>query len=139
NWSGAGKVRSPEGLVEDTIPEDQSLVIETDRGLVVISGCGHAGIINTLEYARKKIRDGPIHAALGGFHLFKASAEHLGWTGKRLRDLGLENFMGAHCTGIEAVFRLRQSAGLDRSHCVVGAVGASFDLTSGLDPLDLAR
>ena len=45
----------PDGsIVEDTIPEDMSLVIDTDRGLVVILGCGHAGIINTLEYAHAK-------------------------------------------------------------------------------------
>jgi 7,8-dihydropterin-6-yl-methyl-4-(beta-D-ribofuranosyl)aminobenzene 5'-phosphate synthase len=51
----------------------------------------------------------------------------------------VQQFMGAHCTGIEAVFRVRDSAGLDRSHAVVGAVGASFDLATGIDPLDLAR
>lgn len=139
NWSDVSQVRSPEGLVEDTIPEDQSLVIETDSGLVVISGCGHAGVINTLEYARKSVKDAPIHAALGGFHLFRASPEHLAWTGAKLREMGLEHLMGAHCTGIEAVFRLRESAGLDRDHCVVGAVGASFELGKGIAPLDLAR
>jgi 7,8-dihydropterin-6-yl-methyl-4-(beta-D-ribofuranosyl)aminobenzene 5'-phosphate synthase len=49
------KVQMPDGsIVEDTIPEDMSLVIDTDRGLVVILGCGHAGIINTLEYAHAK-------------------------------------------------------------------------------------
>ncbi len=131
NWSDVSKVRSPEGLVEDTIPEDQSLVIETESGLVVISGCGHAGIINTLEYARQSVKEAPIEAALGGFHLFRASGEHLAWTGAKLRAMGLEHFMGAHCTGIEAVFRLRESAGLDRDHCVVGSVGASFELGKG--------
>jgi 7,8-dihydropterin-6-yl-methyl-4-(beta-D-ribofuranosyl)aminobenzene 5'-phosphate synthase len=139
NWSGVSKVRSPEGLVEDTIPEDQSLVIETGSGLVVISGCGHAGIINTLEYARKTVKEAPIHAALGGFHLFRASTESLAWTGTKLREMGLENLLGAHCTGIEAVFRLRESAGLDRDHCLVGAVGASFELSKGIEPRDLAR
>ena len=139
NWSDVSKVRGPEGLVEDTVPEDQSLVIETDSGLVVISGCGHAGIINTLEYARKTVKEAPIHAALGGFHLFRASPEHLLWTGTKLREMGLENFLGAHCTGIEAVFRLRESAGLDRDHCLVGAVGASFELGKGIEPRDLAR
>jgi len=139
NWSGVSKVRSPEGLVEDTIPEDQSLLIETASGLVVISGCGHAGIINTLEYARKTLKDAPIHAALGGFHLFRASTESLDWTGTKLREMGLENLLGAHCTGIEAVFRLRESAGLDRDHCLVGAVGASFELSKGIEPRDLAR
>jgi 7,8-dihydropterin-6-yl-methyl-4-(beta-D-ribofuranosyl)aminobenzene 5'-phosphate synthase len=145
NWSPpgpstpGGRVRSPEGLVEDVIPEDQSLVIDTDEGLVVISGCGHAGIINTLEYSRKVVRDSEIHAALGGFHLFRAGDDVLSWTGGKLRELGLEHLVGAHCTGIEAVFRLRETAGLDRRHCVVGAVGASFTLRSGIEPLDLAR
>jgi 7,8-dihydropterin-6-yl-methyl-4-(beta-D-ribofuranosyl)aminobenzene 5'-phosphate synthase len=139
NWSGVSKVRAPEGLLEDTVPEDQSLVIETESGLVVISGCGHAGVVNTLEYARKTLNHAPIHAALGGFHLFRASPEHLTWTGAKLREMGLENFLGAHCTGIEAVFRIRESAGLDRDHCLVGAVGASFELGKGIEPLDLAR
>jgi 7,8-dihydropterin-6-yl-methyl-4-(beta-D-ribofuranosyl)aminobenzene 5'-phosphate synthase len=53
--------------------------------------------------------------------------------------MGLEHLLGAHCTGIEAVFRLRESAGLDRDHCLVGAVGASFELGKGIEPLDLAR
>jgi 7,8-dihydropterin-6-yl-methyl-4-(beta-D-ribofuranosyl)aminobenzene 5'-phosphate synthase len=139
NWSAVGKVRAPEGLVEDTIPEDQSLVIETDSGLVVVSGCGHAGIINSLEYARKAVKDAPIHAALGGFHLFIASGEHLAWTGAKLKEMGLEHFLGAHCTGIEAVFRLRSSTGLVRDRCVVGSVGAAFELGKGIEPLLLAR
>jgi 7,8-dihydropterin-6-yl-methyl-4-(beta-D-ribofuranosyl)aminobenzene 5'-phosphate synthase len=139
NWFPQGRVRSPEGLVEDTIPESQSLVIDTHEGLVVISGCGHAGIINTLEYARTAVREAPIHAAIGGFHLLAASDEHLEWTGSKLAALGLENFVGAHCTGIESVFQLREHVGLGRDHCVVGAVGASFELGSGIDPLRLAR
>jgi 7,8-dihydropterin-6-yl-methyl-4-(beta-D-ribofuranosyl)aminobenzene 5'-phosphate synthase len=139
NWSSTGQVRSPQGLVEDTIPESQALVVDTDEGLVVVSGCGHAGIVNTLEYARKSVRDTRIDAALGGFHLFRATDEQLAWTGEKLRALGVANLVGAHCTGIEAVFRLRQSVGLDRRHAVVGAVGASFTLGSGIDPLALAR
>ena len=139
NWSGTGRVKAPEGLVEDTIPEDMSLVAVTDKGLVVISGCGHAGIVNTLEYARKKVQAAPIHAALGGFHLFALNDEKLDWTAGKMKEFGLKNFLGAHCTGIEAVYRLRQQTGLDRQSCVVGAVGASFDLGKGIDPTALAR
>jgi 7,8-dihydropterin-6-yl-methyl-4-(beta-D-ribofuranosyl)aminobenzene 5'-phosphate synthase len=139
NWSEVSKVRSPEGLVEDTIPEDQSLILETESGLVVIAGCGHAGIINTLEYARKSIREAPIEAALGGFHLFRASAEDLAWTGAKLESMGLAHLLGAHCTGIEAVFRLRENAGLDRERCLVGGVGASYELGKGIVPTALAR
>src|SRR5260221_2310116 len=70
NWTTRGRVRTPEGLVEDTIPEDQSLVFDTARGLVLLSGCGHAGIANTVEYARKVVRPAALHAAIGGVHPF---------------------------------------------------------------------
>lgn len=139
NWSGTRQVQTPDGLREDTVPESQSLVVDTNEGLVVVSGCGHAGIINTLEYARGKIRPAPIHAAVGGFHLLRASDESLDWTAGELQGLGLEHFLGAHCTGIEAVFRIRESAKLDRSRSLVGAVGATFTLGQGIDPGDLAR
>jgi 7,8-dihydropterin-6-yl-methyl-4-(beta-D-ribofuranosyl)aminobenzene 5'-phosphate synthase len=139
NWSGKGRVKSPDGLVEDTIPEDQSLVFDTDRGLVILAGCGHAGIVNTVDYARKVVRAAPIHAIVGGLHLFALDDERLNWTADQLRAAGLENLMGAHCTGLEAVYRIRQRAGLDRKTAVVGAVGSSFVLGRGIDPRDLAR
>ena len=54
----------------DPIRDDQALVINVkDKGLVVISGCAHAGIINTVEYARKITGIDHVHAVLGGFHL----------------------------------------------------------------------
>lgn len=139
NWSGAGRMKSPDGLVEDTLPEDMSLVAVTDKGLVLLSGCGHAGIINTLEHARKTIKSAPVYAALGGFHLFNLDDEKLSWTAGKLKEFGLKQFLGAHCTGIEAVYRIRQQAGLDRQSCVVSAVGSSFTLEKGIDPLSLAR
>ncbi len=139
NWSVRGKLRSPQGLVEDTIPEDQSLVVDTDRGLVLLSGCGHAGIVNTVAYARKTVRPAPLHAVVGGFHLFAADEAQLQWTGERLREVGVLNFVGAHCTGIEAVYRLRERLGLGRASAVVGAVGSTFELGKGIDPLQIAR
>lgn len=139
NWRGKGQVQSPQGLVEDNLPEDQSLVIDTDQGLVVITGCGHAGIINILEFSRKQVRAAQVHAVIGGLHLLSADEKTLAWTARKLREVKLGNLMGAHCTGIEAVYRLRELAGLQRSTCVVGAVGASFELGKGLNPLELAH
>ena len=72
NWSGSSRIRDGDGWVEDSIAESQSLVVVTDRGLVVVSGCGHAGIVNTVEYAASAIHRAPIHAAIGGFHLLHA-------------------------------------------------------------------
>lgn len=139
NWSGNGRVRNADALLEDTIPEDMSLVFNTDKGLVVLSGCGHAGIINTLEYARKKIRNAPVYAAVGGFHLFALNDDRLAWTAAKLREFGLKQFLGGHCTGIEPVYRFRQELGLERANCLVSAVGSSFSLDKGINPLSVAR
>jgi 7,8-dihydropterin-6-yl-methyl-4-(beta-D-ribofuranosyl)aminobenzene 5'-phosphate synthase len=132
-------VQTPEGLVEDNVPEDQSMVFDTDRGLVLLSGCGHAGIINTLDYARKIVRAAPVEAAVGGFHLFALDDTRLDWTIGELKRLGLRRLLGGHCTGIEAVYRIRAGLGLDRANCVVASVGSSYALGKGIDPLRLAR
>jgi 7,8-dihydropterin-6-yl-methyl-4-(beta-D-ribofuranosyl)aminobenzene 5'-phosphate synthase len=139
NYPRSGRVQTPQGLVEDSIPEDLSLIIDTPEGLVVITGCGHAGIINTIEYARSAVRQAPAYAVIGGLQLFRADDESLEWTAMKLRDFGLVHLLGAHCTGIEAVFRIRQRAGLTGKTGVVGAVGSSFSLDGGIDPLELAR
>ena len=136
---GSGLLQTPAGPIEDNVPEDTAVVVNTPNGLVVISGCGHAGIINTLEYARKTVRDVAVEAAIGGFHLFAATDAVLQWTGERLRTLGVRHLLGAHCTGIEAVFRLRQVTGLARSTAVVGAVGSTFTLGTGIASPPLAR
>jgi 7,8-dihydropterin-6-yl-methyl-4-(beta-D-ribofuranosyl)aminobenzene 5'-phosphate synthase len=139
NYPTGLKLKTVGGDVEDSIPEDSSLVFDTDEGLVVLSGCGHSGIINTVEYARKSVEAVPILAVIGGLHLFGASDEVLAWTAEKLKAVGLRNLLGAHCTGIEATFRIRQLAGLDRKTAVVSAVGSSFTLGKGIDPLGLAK
>jgi len=139
NWGPPGKVQTPQGITDDFVPEDLSLFIDTEAGLVVITGCSHAGIINTLEFARARFRDAPIRAVIGGFHLLELDDVQLDWTADHFRRLGVMNVVGAHCTGIEAVYRVRQRAGLTRKSCVVGAVGSSFTLDKGIDPKDVAR
>jgi len=138
NWSGSLVVKAPEGDLEDTIPEDASLAINTDQGIVLVSGCGHAGIINTVEHARGILGGAPVHAAIGGFHLFAASDDHLAWTAARLKAARLGHFLGAHCTGVEAVYRIRELVGLPRRRAAVSAVGSSFTLGKGIDALALA-
>src|SRR5277367_5870836 len=139
NWSATAKVETPSGLVEDNIPEDQSLVINTPQGLVLISGCGHAGVINTLTMAEGEFPNEPVYAILGGFHLFPATDPQVDWTADKLKDFGTSYLLGAHCTGIESVYRIRQRLGLPRGAAVVGAVGATFVLGEGIHPGKLAR
>jgi 7,8-dihydropterin-6-yl-methyl-4-(beta-D-ribofuranosyl)aminobenzene 5'-phosphate synthase len=139
NWSPGVEVRLADQWVADNIPEDMSLVADTDQGLVVLSGCGHAGIANTLEYARTVVRPAPIHAVAGGFHLYALDDEKLAWTAAKLREFGVQNLLGAHCTGIEAVYRIRQLNGMSRKTCAVGAVGAVFELGKSMRPGNISH
>jgi 7,8-dihydropterin-6-yl-methyl-4-(beta-D-ribofuranosyl)aminobenzene 5'-phosphate synthase len=139
NWSGSAQIRRASGLVEDNVPEDSSIVIETAQGLIVVTGCGHAGIANIVEYARRMRGGAKVHAVIGGMHLFQNTADQLAWTGRQLRPAGVAHLLGAHCTGSEAVLRLRDALGLTRATAAVAVVGASFTLGSGFDPLALAR
>ena len=101
-------------------------------GFVLISGCGHAGIINTLEHIRMNIYNKEMLAVIGGFHLVNASDDHLKWTADHLRDFRVSNIVGAHCTGINSLYTLRSLLKLNRSNAIVGSVGDSFDLKKGI-------
>jgi 7,8-dihydropterin-6-yl-methyl-4-(beta-D-ribofuranosyl)aminobenzene 5'-phosphate synthase len=139
NWSGPGKVLTASGLIEDNIPEDSSLVADTPKGLVVITGCGHAGIVNIVTFAEKHFTDRPIYGIVGGLHLFAATGEVVDWTASKLREFHVANLLAAHCTGIEATFRLRQGLGLGRKTAVVASVGSSFSLADGIEAGPLAK
>ncbi len=139
NWSVSGKVQTPNGLVEDSVPEDQSLVFNTPQGLVVLTGCGHAGIVNILTYAEEEFSNRPVYGVVGGLHLFPATDEQLDWTGDKLKEFKVANLLGAHCTGTEAVYRLRERIGLTRKSAVVGSVGSTFTLAEGIHPGVLAK
>jgi 7,8-dihydropterin-6-yl-methyl-4-(beta-D-ribofuranosyl)aminobenzene 5'-phosphate synthase len=125
--------------VPDIFPDSQSFVIVTPEGPIMISGCGHAGMINTLEYVNSRISDLPPEAAIGGFHLYNATPEVMSWTSERIAELGLRYFIGAHCTGIESVYEIRDLAGFDRETARVGAIGTRFEAGRGIIPGNINR
>ena len=141
NWVPGVRIREVPGgpLKDDTIPEDQALVLDTDQGLVVLTGCGHAGVINILEYARRTVRAAPIHALVGGLHLYDAQDETLAWTVGKFKEFGLAQFLGAHCTGIQPVYYFRDQLGLTRQSCVVATVGSTFELGKGIKTGPIAQ
>ena len=106
---------------EDTIPEDQSLFFDTENGIVLISGCGHAGLANTLEYVKTIMPDRPIYKILGGFHLLKLDNEKLKWTANKMKEAGVKYFVGAHCTGINSTYEIRKVMGLLSKNALVSA------------------
>ncbi len=90
------------GLENDEILDDQCLAVETPRGLVVVLGCTHSGIINTLEHVLSLSESGRIHAVVGGLHLVDASLERIRWTIEKIRPYDIRYLGLCHCTGIEA-------------------------------------
>jgi 7,8-dihydropterin-6-yl-methyl-4-(beta-D-ribofuranosyl)aminobenzene 5'-phosphate synthase len=139
NWSRSGTVVTPAGEVEDTVPDDQSVIIDTPQGLVIITGCGHAGIVNILAAVDAKFSHRPVLAIIGGLHLFAASDAQIEWTAEKMKNSGVRTLIGAHCTGLESLYRLRTLIGLSRETAVVGAVGASFTLGTGIHPGRIAQ
>ena len=140
NYPAGVKRKDASGdFVEDNVPEDMSLVIRTDKGLVLLSGCGHAGIINTVTHVRNDLQQESLLAAIGGFHLLQNTDEQIKWTAEQLKASGIRYFMGAHCTGIEPVYQIREWASLKRGECIVGSVGDTFDPDKGFTSGPLTR
>ncbi|HPF43349.1 MAG TPA: MBL fold metallo-hydrolase [Syntrophomonadaceae bacterium] len=98
-------------LVPDILEDDMAMVIDHPDGLIIIDGCAHAGIINTIEYARSKTGKNKVRAFIGGTHLITASEERIKKTADVLRDLDVQQIIPCHCTGFNATAALRHELG----------------------------
>ncbi|MBM4451296.1 MAG: MBL fold metallo-hydrolase [Chloroflexi bacterium] len=98
-------------LVPDPLKDDLALIIKSPDGLVVVLGCGHRGIMNTLHRARELTGVDHIRMVIGGTHLIQASRERLDLTIVELRELGVERLGISHCTGLPAASVLFQEFG----------------------------
>jgi 7,8-dihydropterin-6-yl-methyl-4-(beta-D-ribofuranosyl)aminobenzene 5'-phosphate synthase len=139
NYGSHVDVKIDSEWVEDYVPDSQGLTIVTPEGPIVLLGCGHSGSVNLLEQVQRDIQDHSIHALMGGMHLYSATDETLNWTANKLSDIGIQNLMAGHCTGVEPMFRLREGLGLNRKTAVIGAVGSRFVLGEGIHPTDIAK
>ncbi len=90
----------------DGLLDDQALFLESNEGLIVVFGCAHAGVVNTLEHIRKMEPDKRVHAVLGGMHLVKADPTRIEKTIEAFRRFGIERIGPAHCTGWQATRQL---------------------------------
>jgi 7,8-dihydropterin-6-yl-methyl-4-(beta-D-ribofuranosyl)aminobenzene 5'-phosphate synthase len=125
-------IRTADSVREDNVSEDMSMIVETPKGLVLLTGCGHAGIVNTMAYAQRQFPGQKITAVVGGMHLLDAPDEQVSWTAGKLKEAGVQYFVGAHCTGINATYKIRELTGLSKTTCLVGSVGDTFDLEKGI-------
>ncbi len=117
-----------ERTTPDFIQDDQALFFDTPEGTVVILGCAHSGVVNTIRYVRTLTGDRPIHAVIGGMHLRGASEERLTRTVDALRDEHVEMIAPAHCTGFDAAARMWAALPGRSLPCQVGTT-FEFELT----------
>jgi len=104
-------VKEDTGWQPDKLLDDQALIISTEPGLIVILGCAHRGIINTLYYARQLTGVKRVHTVLGGCHLISASPERIRLTIAALKELGVQKIGVSHCTGLPAAVIMAQEFG----------------------------
>jgi 7,8-dihydropterin-6-yl-methyl-4-(beta-D-ribofuranosyl)aminobenzene 5'-phosphate synthase len=126
-FQGHDALRDGDWQPDPLILDDQALVVALrERGLVVLSGCGHAGIVNTVRYAQRLTGEQDIAAIVGGFHLSGPMFEPIiEPTVQALDALEPALLVPAHCTGWKAVHRL---AARFPDAFVPSAVGTTIEL-----------
>ncbi len=92
-----------DGKIPDTLPDDQSIYFASKHGTVVLLGCAHSGVVNTLMYIRELTDNAPIYAVIGGTHLYTASAQRIRKTIEALREFNIKQLSPIHCTGDDAI------------------------------------
>ena len=122
------------GQVGEAIPE-QALVLETEAGTVVVTGCAHPGVVQMVERARE-VAPGRIHLVMGGFHLGEVPEAQVRTIVRRFRDMEVERAGPTHCTGDPAIALFRDEYGDRYQPIGVGRVlrfsrlrGTSYCLT----------
>ncbi len=101
-----GLYRDGAGQLPDSTPDDQSLVLESSKGLILLLGCCHAGLVNTIEHITTQLGRRDIYGIIGGTHLGFCDQRQLDSTIVTLRTMGIRKIVAGHCTGFTAAARL---------------------------------
>ncbi|MFC2013285.1 MBL fold metallo-hydrolase [Chloroflexota bacterium] len=104
-------VKEDNGCQPDKLLDDQALILNTEQGLVIILGCAHRGIMNTLYHTQQLTGVKKVHTVLGGSHLSYTSEEQIWSTIPALRDTGVQKLGLCHCTGLSVSTLLAQEFG----------------------------
>jgi 7,8-dihydropterin-6-yl-methyl-4-(beta-D-ribofuranosyl)aminobenzene 5'-phosphate synthase len=96
-------------VVQDHERDDAAMILNFRQGLVIVTGCCHAGIVNTMEHAKKITGVNKIYAVVGGLHLTDASEEKVEKTIDALREV--DWIFAGHCTGFEGLRKMASELG----------------------------
>lgn len=106
--------------VPDQFRDDQAMVFSCEQGLVVLVGCAHAGVVNTIKYAIELTGIDRVYAVIGGMHLARASEKRLAQTVRAFQELEIEMVGPAHCTGQKATAQFKREFGDGCLSCPAG-------------------
>ncbi len=118
--TGGSFWQDPEHQQVDALWDDQALFAEVPEGWVVLLGCAHAGVINTLDYIAELTGSGKFYALLGGMHLLRANRERLNATVEAIARYDIQQVAPVHCTGTAATAFLWHRLGDRCLDCRVG-------------------
>jgi 7,8-dihydropterin-6-yl-methyl-4-(beta-D-ribofuranosyl)aminobenzene 5'-phosphate synthase len=104
-------VKEGDTFVQDVFPDDLALACKTEKGLVIILGCAHRGIVNTIHHAMKITGEDRVHTVLGGTHLYPKKKEQVVQTIAALKDMDIDNIGVSHCTGFNAAADIKSAFG----------------------------
>ena len=107
---------------QDIFLDDQSLILDTDKGLILILGCAHSGVVNIINHVINKTGKEKFYAILGGTHLDFLTPEQLEESIQSLNNLEVEKIGVSHCTGLRAAFRLQLAFGDRFFYGCVGSI-----------------
>ncbi|HCE43972.1 MAG TPA: MBL fold metallo-hydrolase [Lentisphaeria bacterium] len=108
--------------IVDNIPDDQALYMKTPSGTIVLLGCAHSGLINTLDYIHELTDGKPFRAVIGGTHLRSASKARTRWTLDELKRFKIGMIAPAHCTGTSATNAVMNAYPDTFENCETGSV-----------------
>ena len=115
-------LKTKEVYAQDLIFDDQTLIVNTEKGLIIILGCSHSGMINIINHIIDKTGQNHIRTIIGGTHLGPASEETKEKTIQALKKFDIEKIGVSHCTGLETSMRLFQEFGDRFFFCSVGSI-----------------
>ncbi|MCQ2507852.1 MAG: MBL fold metallo-hydrolase [Dorea sp.] len=99
------------GLMPDDFSHEQSLVLDTDKGMVIINCCSHGGAVNIINEVCSTFPDKQVYGIIGGFHLFNKSEEEVRSVARAIRETGIEFVCTGHCTKERAYKIMKQELG----------------------------
>lgn len=103
--------RTGKGWEPDNFSHEQSLVLDTDKGLVIINCCSHGGTVNIINEIKQTFPDRKVHALIGGFHLFNKPEKEIREVAKAIKNTGIEFVCTGHCTKERAYKIMQQELG----------------------------